>query len=338
MDLLDFCGISIHAPRTGSDLQLFAEFFFKFVFQSTLPARGATDTTLLLIVGMRHDFNPRSPHGERQLPFVGSSCTGRFQSTLPARGATRCNLRTMCVRRYFNPRSPHGERLALCCSRHMQLYFNPRSPHGERQQPQRAEIMLGDISIHAPRTGSDVHVVDFPLDIGISIHAPRTGSDLALLPHPTFRLRFQSTLPARGATMQLSFFPTRQKISIHAPRTGSDHKSINNRFCPYISIHAPRTGSDEDLRTPHSKEGDFNPRSPHGERPQQCYMMRTLILISIHAPRTGSDKYERKYGVNCIHFNPRSPHGERLYVGSHSAAYSAFQSTLPARGATRSRR
>ena len=36
------CFISIHAPRTGSDLQRRAEIADVVVFQSTLPARGAT--------------------------------------------------------------------------------------------------------------------------------------------------------------------------------------------------------------------------------------------------------------------------------------------------------
>ena len=56
------------------------------VFQSTLPARGATSTlnVLLMVVG---DFNPRSPHGERQIPTSKPPLTQNF-----------------------NPRSPHGER------------------------------------------------------------------------------------------------------------------------------------------------------------------------------------------------------------------------------------
>ena len=36
-------------------------------------------------------------------------------------------------------------------------------------------------------------------------------------------------------------------------------------------------------------------------------------------------------------FNPRSPHGERLATDEERAATEAFQSTLPARGATRGR-
>ena len=84
---------------------------------------------------------------------------------------------------------------------------------------------------------------------------------------------------------------------------------INNT----ISIHAPRTGSDV-LRGERSALG-----SP----------------ISIHAPRTGSDRACRKYHARTAHFNPRSPHGERHTVQRHMIMALGFQSTLPARGATR---
>ena len=103
--------ISIHAPRTGSDVHgellmcRCADFNPRsphgerlvlrrgvpsyIVFQSTLPARGATNRG--------RDF---CKHG------------GKFQSTLPARGATGKERARYTALRNFNPRSPHGERLA----------------------------------------------------------------------------------------------------------------------------------------------------------------------------------------------------------------------------------
>ena len=57
---------------------------------------------------------------------------------------------------------------------------------------------------------------------------------------------------------------------------------------------------------------DFNPRSPHGERPRLHRRECRLLLISIHAPRTGSDA---------------------TYFAMQIAS-DVFQSTLPARGAT----
>ena len=78
-----------------------------------------------------------------------------FQSTLPARGATIQVNQSAAVRR---------------------------------------------ISIHAPRTGSDVKGDGKRSDpLYISIHAPRTGSDME---HPND--------------------DNSRRISIHAPRTGSD--------------------------------------------------------------------------------------------------------------------
>ena len=104
-------------------------------------------------------------------------------------------------------------------------------------------------------------------------------------------------------------------------------------YPPSISIHAPRTGSDDE-RGGIAGEVDFNPRSPHGERPgphstnknaisfQSTLPARgaTVVVkvpicraaISIHAPRTGSDEHD--LSVPCLRRQ--------------------FQSTLPARGAT----
>ena len=57
-----------------------------------------------------------------------------------------------------------------------------------------------------------------------------------------------------------------QGISIHAPRTGSDDHGIIYGYERVISIHAPRTGSDALQDVLNARLGDFNPRSPHGER------------------------------------------------------------------------
>ena len=79
----------------------------------------------------------------------------------------------------------------------------------------------------------------------------------------------------------------------------------------YISIHAPRTGSDRAAWTATRSPGNFNPRSPHGER-------RRL----------------RRNRECTSNFNPRSPHGERRARTRPSRTSATFQSTLPARGAT----
>ncbi len=55
----------------------------------------------------------------------------------------------------FNPRSPHGERRNRDGFHPCAYYFNPRSPHGERQFAKLGGWDDINISIHAPRTGSD---------------------------------------------------------------------------------------------------------------------------------------------------------------------------------------
>mgnify|MGYP006914562963 CR=1 FL=1 len=81
---------------------------------------------------------------------------------------------------------------------------------------------------------------------------------------------------------------------------------------------------------------NFNPRSPHGERPFRHRVRATQHLISIHAPRTGSDVCHVVRQPAAQYFNPRSPHGERQHDAQGGVSASAFQSTLPARGATQS--
>ena len=79
--------ISIHAPRVGSDSGASRMSPVSFVFQSTLPAWGATRSRIRALASS--NFNPRSPRGERRSTSVILTSPPAFQSTLPAWGATR---------------------------------------------------------------------------------------------------------------------------------------------------------------------------------------------------------------------------------------------------------
>ena len=126
------------------------------------------------------------------------------------------------------------------------------------------------------------------------------------------RPRFQSTLPARGATNGPAVEYATKGISIHAPREGSD----GLKFClKKVVLH-------------------FNPRSPRGERPVDGVSCTMWELISIHAPREGSDSASGPTMRKTENFNPRSPRGERRWYNDALIGVEAFQSTLPARGAT----
>ena len=78
--------ISIHAPRTGSDLYCQIKKEAMTIFQSTLPARGAT-AVFNRFRGYIRDFNPRSPHGERRLDIAGFAGGGAISIHAPRTGS-----------------------------------------------------------------------------------------------------------------------------------------------------------------------------------------------------------------------------------------------------------
>ena len=145
-------------------------------------------------------FNRRSPRGERLAQQPCCCETNRFQSTLPA--GERRLLQYFCLLwDYFNPRSPWGGSDPPV----------PLFPKGSK-----------GISIHAPRGGSDAGTMARSMILIISIHAPRGGSDMTKFLVIKSVTRFQSTLPAGGATNAFDILSSKIRISIHAPRGGSD--------------------------------------------------------------------------------------------------------------------
>ena len=169
------------------------------VFQSTLPARGATSA----------------------IPQVTPSFLS-FQSTLPARGATTDNLSGL-QRSNISIHAPRtGSDVQTAAYLPHFLNFNPRSPHGERRGDSR-----------------ELH----PLK-SISIHAPRTGSDMQQRQMETAPAKFQSTLPARGATQLV----------------------VNCCRCKRFQSTLPARGATSRFLLFGQHRYYFNPRSPHGER------------------------------------------------------------------------
>ena len=238
--------------------------------------------------------------------------------------------------------------------------FNPRSPHGERRQSHGASRRSDQqFQSTLPARGATTPLVPGITYSCISIHAPRTGSDSHRVLHAAHCLVFQSTLPARGATIFLMQHVIGDcEISIHAPRTGSDLTSAILRLIAAISIHAPRTGSDmcrgwsfkkllsisihaprtgsdSPPRQSYRRWCNFNPRSPHGERLSLLLSTCLFYSISIHAPRTGSDRNLEDWEIRLIISIHAPRTGSDLAIaGEALPASTAFQSTLPARGAT----
>ena len=152
------------------------------IFQSTLPARGATERR---VHHQRHDHisihAPRTGSDGRRPP-PGS--VGAISIHAPRTGSDPVLSGRVPVLIYFNPRSPHGERPA---ARNLRASpgpdFNPRSPHGERRREGAGSPCEGLIfQSTLPARGATVRRDVPPPCVAISIHAPRTGSDLKETP------------------------------------------------------------------------------------------------------------------------------------------------------------
>ena len=173
--------------------------YFSTRFQSTPPARGATEHRRQITNGIGISIHaPREGGDDSSADSAAKAFL--FQSTPPARGATGTKNRCRQDAKNFNPRPPRGGRLLSKFTVNQNYNFNPRPPRGGR------------------------HVCG-PYFFGgmvISIHAPREGGDISSWKSDIDKQRFQSTPPARGATSSTGNPSNNSPISIHAPREGGD--------------------------------------------------------------------------------------------------------------------
>ena len=146
----DICGAVFQStlPARGATWQKgFTE--IPQLFQSTLPARGAT--RFRPVGSHQQYFNPRSPHGERPPKSLQRAACALFQSTLPARGATCLLWLSDNVCPAISIHAPRtGSDLIFLHSRTVNNYFNPRSPHGERQHRQPYAGSCRDFNPRSP--------------------------------------------------------------------------------------------------------------------------------------------------------------------------------------------
>ena len=170
-------------------------------------------------------------------------------------------------------------------------------------------------------------------------------------------MKFQSTLPLRGATRIMRFVINSEIFQSTLPLRGATKLFgfLEGRLL--ISIHTPLAGSDSPSNAVSSASSDFNPHSPCGERRDNRRIKRhALALFQSTLPLRGAtwrDGFRQRHPRNfnphspcgerphlsdtCCqwsYFNPHSPCGERLTNLFTCAARTLFQSTLPLRGAT----
>ena len=234
-------------------------------FQSTLPARGATQSTAVRCLHIC-DFNPRSLHGERQRMSMSKTPLLIFQSTLPARGATVLTRWKIAALSAFQSTLPARGATNLPSVRQLATQFQSTLPARGATGIIGTAYEMAEISIHAPCTGSDEKTVEYMRirvhfnprslhgerrlqgqahrgNLAISIHAPCTGSDAK---------------PLTAEDVLADFNPR----SLHGERP---HSISNNSFLPYFnprSLHGERQRAFKSV----GLQTDFNPRSLHGER------------------------------------------------------------------------
>ena len=263
----------------------------------------------------KSNFNPRSPHGERQGLRKSQRRDIIISTHAPRTGSDHTPACTTHGFEYFNPRSPHGERRSESVRRDHHLYFNPRSPHGERR-PHCGLFLFG--LYFNPRSPHGERQVSLHPSGKPHLFQPTLPARGATCQHigQVSKSRFQPTLPARGATPAPARTQAIVPISTHAPRTGSDKPNFSraysfSKFQPTlpargatsnhayegqgksISTHAPRTGSDAAA----GKAGVTIEISTHAPRTGSDTVRGRCVAhrraISTHAPRTGSDVFRR---------------------------------------------
>ena len=169
--------ISIHAPREGSD-----------------PKSVKVGVSA-------KDFYPRSPRGERLRRGCARTRSPEFLSTLPARGATLGHVSASLPGVGFLSTLPARGATAISLPfQTLESHFYPRSPRGER--PVRFLLLFArhNISIHAPREGSDQGAQPAPRSRRYFYPRSPRGERRDARRRWHVYDAFLSTLPARGAT------------------------------------------------------------------------------------------------------------------------------------------
>ena len=191
--------ISIHPPRAGRDRFAAGLFLWSHRFQSTRPVRGGTSG--LAALQSLFGFQSTRPVRGGTFRFLLYSQMMRFQSTRPVRGGTFVfQMTNQQIRIFQSTRPVRGGTAAMYrASSHVGAFQSTRPVRGGTGAYGLFMETCG-ISIHPPRAGRDVIVINKGDLIMISIHPPRAGRDTSWYLINSSRPQFQSTRPVRGGT------------------------------------------------------------------------------------------------------------------------------------------
>ncbi len=211
--------------------------------------------------------------------------------------------------------APRAGRDSTRC-RHLSAFqsFNPRAPRGARRDSTNKSTISATVSIHAPRAGRD-STIDATLELlkCFNPRAPR-GARLAPISSSSHLPRFNPRAP-RGARLDCGLFVA-GAIEFQSTRPARGATALADHLTAQYGMFQstrPARGATRKMQRRSRGSQCFNPRAPRGARLLSKNWMRCLHQVSIHAPRAGRD--------------PDLP--------SRTTRLPMFQSTRPARGATR---
>ena len=241
-----------------------------------------------------------------------------FQSTLPVGGATSYGYSGSFMRQRFQSTLPVGGATIHNLQRGRCDQFQSTLPVGGATSRAQFPGYLADISIHAPRGGSDGQKPECGFfQLYFNPRSPWGERLPACVCNSVFPY-FNPRSPWGERLMIISRVILDIPISIHAPRGGSDTsftKSFQNRArfqstlpvggatqkCHrssgyhHISIHAPRGGSDVLSAPVRYSRRLFQSTLPVGGATRMRFILMYVSRISIHAPRGGSDSKDAQF-------------------------------------------
>ncbi len=277
------------------------------MFQSTLPAKGATGI-----------FRKQ----------VYRYC--QFQSTLPAKGATSAKPAPGAIRSVSIHAPREGSDLPPLPPSLRPPCFNPRSPRRERRWRVLRFSNQQWVSIHAPREGSDPTSKPRKSRWRVSIHAPRARE------RRLYAILAAGLLALTSVTWVSTHAPLRRErrmglcmrtqsglVSIHAP---SRRERRSRRRKSARTMEPRHLGKGATWRySPYRCTGESQPRSPgmYNSRSMAC-LAGSTSFGTIHAPRGATHSHTT---LTPTRKNPRPQGRERHTLGDGNPTTRKFQST-----------
>src|ERR1022692_1812929 len=168
----------------------------------------------------------------------------------------------------------------------------------------------------------------------VSIHAAREGGDSVPLLPLVFVIGFNPRRPRGRRRERAHRVHHRSGVSIHAAREGGDDVMPDpTRLLKFQSTPPARAATcsfGDGVAVPQFQS------TPPARAATRCRCCRWCgWLVSIHAAREGGDASLSAPRARYTRFNPRRPRGRRPRVFSTENGGTRFQSTPPARAATR---